>query len=392
MVEYTSPVTFLWSIDNKRKDNFKAYCFAYVRHVETNEILYAGVKFMGSEEKFGKIRKNLRHTAVMRLLRRPIYAIYVLKDGEKVNDVLPNFFVKSAMKAYSGVGIYAKSVDLRFNYNRETDSYGIGSDGKKNSIMMKYGYFYDNGEMKLIDEGKNYIFGKSYDGIFKLRRRAMFYGEKKDRRRLEDYMELDDEYLKQFGIRRGYEEEERKSLLSNYHKAGEVKYYKANLNRNIRMHVAFMRIDEWEDYVSRVYGNEVSVNTGDNRDNLYCVAYSFEDMRKTNRRNGEINGRELNKKIVVDRLIEKPIIILNRYFDEMSMKERRIWFFDNFSFIRNDNIGRWDNFEIELEGEDEILQHTNYSDVIRLYRIEKSEKESIMSKIFGSFLNWLIVR
>ena len=389
MVEYTSPVSFVWSIDNKRKDNVRAYCFAYVRHVETNEILYAGVKFMGKEEKFGKIRKNLRHTAVMRLLRRPIYAIYVLKDGDKVNDVLPKFFVKSAMKAYSGVGIYAKSVDLRFYYNRETRSYGIGTDGKKSNIMMKYGYFYDNGEMKLIDEGKNYIFGKSYDSIFNLRRRAVFYGEKKDRRRLEDYMEMDDEYLKNFGIRRKQYVEKEESLLEDYHKSQKVKYYKATINRGMRLHVAFMSLGEWTDYVSEVYDKDINVNMSDSSRGVYCVAYSLENMRKVDR---SINRRQLHKKIVVDRLIEKPIVIWHKNFDKTNMKDRRIWFFENWSMIRNDNMGRWNSSEINLEGEDEILEHTNYSQVIRTYRIDNNERVSVIGKIFETIYGMIFPR
>ena len=387
MVEYTSPVSFVWDIVRRSKDDISVYCFAYVRHKETNEILYAGVKYVGSEEKFGKLRKNLRNTAVVRLLRKPIYAVYVLKDGEKVNDVLPRFFVKSGMRGYSNVGIYAKEVDLRFYYNREGDMYGKSrvSDGDM-EISLKYGFWGENGEMRMITEGKTYIFGKSYEGIYNLRRRAMFYGSGKERRRLEDYCDLGDEYLKQFGIMRKNRVEERRSILEDYHRVNDVKYFKAMMNKRMRLHVAFMRVDEWVDYVSRVYDRDMEVNVRERVENVYCFAYSVEDIGKVDKR---VNRRELHKRIVVERLIERPIVVGGVFFEGMSMKERRIWFFSRFGLMRGDSIGKWNDFNLYLEGEDEILQYKDYSESIRTYKIDKGDKPSFLGRLMMGIQGWI---
>ena len=58
MAEYNSPVSFVWNKSSKKDGTQIIYCFAYVRNIETNEVLYAGVKYVGDKERYGRIRKN----------------------------------------------------------------------------------------------------------------------------------------------------------------------------------------------------------------------------------------------------------------------------------------------------------------------------------------------
>ena len=69
-------------------------------------------------------------------------------------------------------------------------------------------------------------------------------------------------YLNQFGISSKPRVKKPVNILRDYHRSSEVVYFKAKVNSKSRMHVAFMKIDEWVDYVSRVYDKEVNVACG----------------------------------------------------------------------------------------------------------------------------------
>lgn len=402
MAEFNSPVSFIWNKSFKKDGIQNIYCFAYVRNIETNEILYAGVKYVGNKEKFGKIKRNLRNTAVMRLLNKPIYAIYVLKENEKINEVLSKFFVYSSKKsAYANLGIHGGKGDIdtikNIYYNRMNDSYKLTKDARDCLIRIRYGYYSDGVEMKLITEQKGGLFGsgagymiKGIDGIIALRRMAMFYGSGKDRRRLENYMELDDEYLLQFGIERKIILSKKDNILSDYHRSNKVKYFKAKLNKKRRLHVAFMRLDEWTDYVSQIYDREMNIEVqkvyfNNGFDNIYCVAYSVEDLGKVDKVN---DRRLLHKKIVIDRMIERPTVVGKEYLDYYSMKEKRLWFFWNWNELMNNGMGRWDNFNISLESEEELWKEDNILEKIIIYKVRKS-KDTFMDRFIKRIFRWI---
>lgn len=396
MVEYNSPVSFVWNRTSKKDGTEIVYCFAYVRNIETNEILYAGVKYVGSKEKFGNIKKNLRNTAIVRLIMKPIYAICAINEGEKVNEVLSKFFVYSSLKnKYVKLGLHSgkNSYDMSFYYDVENKIYKQSGEKSDRIVYLRYGYYNDGKEMKMITEQKSNLFGsgghhvvgRKYNDIIKLRERSMFYGKEKDRRRIDEYFDFDETYLNQFGISSKPRVKKPVNILRDYHRSSEVVYFKAKVNSKSRMHVAFMRIDEWVDYVSRVYDKEVNVEVREScdKENMYCVAYSMEDLTKVDRKN---NRRLLHKKIVIDRMIENPAIVSADNLSEMTMKDRRIWFFSRVKFLKNDCIGKWNNFDIKLDGEEQIWNYKGDIEMVALYNIWKDRRtfiEKAICKIFN---------
>ena len=412
-----TPVSFTWIYQPTGKSNkIIAYCFAYVKNKETNGVFYAGVKYKGDRSKLCQNRPFLRNTAVKRLIKKPIYCVYnPAKDvvsnkknrfnGFESNDQkdqkpkecisLGKFFIKSGLGIYCGI----KSADLKISYNCDsTTQYEIynGKDTRIENghiIFIKYGFILegDGTVLKNVNSRTQggYFFGKSYEDLINLRKISKFFGQDKNRYRLDDYERIPENYLLSLGINKKNHQEQRRTVihLDESYREMKIKYFKAMLSNKTRVHIAFMKIDEWVQHLSEIHKKDYSFTVDPNNDDIYCVGFSLEDITKTNKKIGPDGRRFLNKKIAIDKMRERPHILGAEFFNEMNIRELRMWFFHRIPLLtESTNRLHFDGNELNFEGNPMIYELKKHSEYITSYELYNTQKmgffERFIRKIF----------
>lgn len=369
------PISFSWIYTSLKTEKCVAYCFAYIRDPKTYNVLYAGVKYDGLLSRLRDFRPNLRKTAIARLYHKPIFANFSLGNEEsfkknitnkkfkfngfsndlksyKTTTALGKFFVYCALnQKFSDLGIHStkSSADLKIQYI--DNKYEVTKTTNTKTIYIKYGYENKEEELKRLT-------GNHFETICNLRKRAKFYGKNKERFSIEELPNLSNEYLEQFGIKNKpqFEPKKHKFNLHKYHDDKHIVYYKVDISKRTRVHIAFLKFKDWINIRSKWAKEELKHNLEYN-DLTYCFAYSLEKkgiegaIRKT-----------LHRKIVVDRLVKFPNIIEAKFFKNYNVKEMRVWFskrFENF-YVRSPC--RY-NFEVNdtlyLKGDEYVLDNTN---------------------------------
>ena len=404
------PVSFSWVYPSVKNGICTAYCFAYVRDPKNYNVLYAGVKYEGKINELNNFRIKLRRTAVKRLLRKPIFAVFSVGNDENYQQNLTNkkyrfngitngslfsddqrtpkktvslgkFFLYCAMnQQFSDLGIYTKKddADLKLVVNGEKiENYKYGMEG--NIIYLKYGYECRGEESKRIT-------GASLESIISLRKRSKFFGKGKVRRSLDDYFDLSDEYLMQFGFNNGDEKPENKTIrLSHYQKDKRVIFYKMNLSNRVRAHIALMPFENWVDYVGEVTDKPINVNVCN--ENMYSMAYSIENIDKRGTKGENKWRKNLHRQIAINRLIENPNIIETEFFDDMNMKDIRMWFGRRIMFfpVRGERRLNFQNGNFNFKASEWIMEFEKYDERVYLYLQDNSVLPKFVEKIFKFF-------
>lgn len=345
-------VSFSW-IYPKIKSNGKcnAYCFAYIRDPKTYSVLYSGVKFTGLFSDLKHYKSSLRKTAVERLYKKPIYAVFSVGNDEnykknlsdpkfkfngigfdkkiKKSNALGKFFVYCALnQTYSNLGICASktSADLKFNVIGE--KYEIPKNVNKDTIYLKYGYEFKGDEIKRIILSSNLV-----ETIFNLRKRARFYGKGKDRRTFDSYPTIEKEYLNQFGIYQ-FVNKEAQIKIGNYIYEKPLVFYRFKISNNLIANIALMDINYWTDFVQKVYKKNINITVSGNLFHTYCLGFYISHPPENNYQ------KKLYRKVAVDRLIDRPTILDCNFNDNITIKEIREWFADRIHTFSVEGIGR----------------------------------------------------
>jgi len=400
---YDCPISFTW-IYPKLKDKKKiiAYCFAYVKNSETNGVFYAGVKYNGDRSKLSQNRPFLRNTAIKRLLKKPIYCVFnpskdVIENKknrfngfddclEKAKECisLGKFFIKSGLGIFSEI----KNCDLKLVYNYESCTYEIynGKENKINNghiIFIKYGYVLegDGTVLKSVNTRTQggYFFGKSYEDLINIRKMSKFFGQDKNRYRLDDYDKIPNNYLLSLGINRTNRPEKKKNIiqLEDSYKEMNIKYFKAMLSNKKKVHIAFMKIDEWVNHISEIKKIKYNFTTDPEEDDIYCVGYSIEDVTKT-------KGRHyLHKKIAIDKMRERPHILSAEFFNDMNIKELRMWFFNRINLLKDKPKRlQFESNELYFSGNLMIYELSKYSEYITFYELFDKKNMGFIERFF----------
>jgi len=414
---YDSPVSFTWIYQPTGKSNkIIAYCFAYVKNKETNGVFYAGVKYKGDRSKLRQNRPFLRNTAIKRLIKKPIYCVYnpaknVItdkknrfngyefknnKDKEPKECIsMGKFFIKSGLGIYCGI----KNSDLKISYNHDaTTQYEIynGKETKIDNghiIFIKYGLILegDGTVLKNVNSRTqgSYFFGKSYENLINLRKISKFFGQDKNRYRLDDYDKIPEKYLLSLGINKKdhFQENKIDIHLDESYREMKIKYFKAMLSHKKRVHIAFMKIDEWVKHLSEINDKNYSFTTDPNDDDIYCIGFSIEDITKTDKKMGSDGRRFLNKKIAIDKMRSRPHILGAEFFNQMNIKELRMWFFHRIHLLNEStNRLRFESNELHFEGNPMIYEMKKHSEHITYYELCNTQKmgwfDRIIRKIF----------
>ena len=419
-----TPVSFTWIYQPTGKPNkIIAYCFAYVKNKETNGIFYAGVKYKGDSSKLHQNRPFLRNTAVKRLIKKPIYCVYnpgkdvvsdkknrfngfeykdhkVNKDQKDQKDQKPKecismgkFFIKCGLGIYCGT----KCSDLKMLYNRDKPNpYEIYNSAiitnkidNGHIIHIKFGFILEgNGDvLKSVNSRTQggYFSGKNYEDLIILRKNAKFFGQDKNRYRLDDYDRIPENYLLSQGINKKdhFEQKRLEIHLDESYREMKIKYFKAMLSNKTRVHIAFMKIDEWVKHLSEVHKKDYSFTTDPNADDIYCVGFSLEDITKTDKKLGPEGRRFMNKKIAIDKMRERPHIFGAEFFNEMNIRELRMWFFHRMPLLK-DNANRlhFEGNELHFEGNPIIYELKKHTEYITSYELVNTQKIGWFQRIF----------
>jgi len=412
-----TPVSFTWIYQPIGKSNkIIAYCFAYVKNKETNGVFYAGVKYKGDRSKLRQNRPFLRNTAVKRLIKKPIYCVYnpakdVVSDkknrfngfeSNNQKDQTPKecismgkFFIKSGLGIYCGT----KSSDLKMFYRNDVpNQYEVynGKDTKVENghcIFIKFGFILegDGNVLKSVNSRtqSGYFFGKSYEDLINLRKNSKFFGQDKNRYRLDDYYRIPENYLMSLGINKKDHFEQNRTVihLDESYREMKIKYFKAMLSNKTRIHIAFMKIDEWVKHVSEIHKKDYNFTTDPNEDDIYCVGFSLEDITKTDKKIGPDGRRFLNKKIAIDKMRERPHIFGAEFFNEMNIRELRMWFFHRIPLLKEStNRLHFESNELHFEGNPMIYELKKHTEHITCYELCNTQKmgwfERFIRKIF----------
>ena len=413
MSGFDSPVSFTWAYPkySDKGGDLIAYCFAYVKDNENHGVLYAGVKYQGDKGKFGVYKEYLRRTAVIRLIKKPIYCVfnpteetindknnklngfdYFNKEKGKLTVSMSKFFLHCAFNyKYSNIGLCAnkKNNDLRLEYNGER--YELTNTNSKNCIYIKYGYIFDGDGHKIrkISPQNGYVFGKGYDVIINLRKKSMFFGKGKERRRLDEFENLGNEYLRQFGIGERkvklYKDAEVK--FRDYHNNPSICYYKCMLSNNKRLHMAFMNFNDWINWVSDINDYNFETNM---KENSLCFAYSIEDLEGSQK--DALYRKQLFKRIALDRLLYRPNIVGYTWFNTLCMKEKRIWLSSRVNVFYPQGPRKIDSELGCIKFDSEFLEfkYKRYKEHMSLYVYRDFNKMSVFQKV-SSILNDLLL-
>jgi hypothetical protein len=410
-----TPVSFTWIYQSFGKSNkIIAYCFAYVKNKETNGVFYAGVKYKGDHSKLRQNRPFLRNTAVKRLIKKPIYCVYnpskeIISDkSNRFNGIDPKnkkskecismakFFLKS------GLGIYCeiKNSDLKMLYNRDkTNLYEIYNSAiltnkieNGHIIHIKFGFILEgNGDvLKSVNSRTQggYFSGKNYEDLINLRKNSKFFGQDKNRYRLDEYENIPEDYLLNLGINKNdhYEQPRVEVVMDDSYKEMKIKYFKAMLSNKIRIHMAFMKIDEWVEHLSIIHKKEYSFKTDPDEDDIYCVGYSLENVTKTDKKLGPEGRRFMNKKIAIDKMRERPHILSTEFFKQMNIRQLRMWFFHRIPLLKeNTNRLHFEGNELNFEGNLMIYETKKNSEYITNYELTIPRKIGFIERFLNSF-------
>jgi hypothetical protein len=411
-----TPVSFTWIYQQVGKSNkIIAYCFAYVKNKDTNGVFYAGVKYKGDSSKLRQNRPFLRNTAVKRLIKKPIYCVYnpakeVISDKKnRFNGFDPKtkkpkecismgkFFIKS------GLGIYCdiKNSDLKMLYNRDKPNlYEIYNSAilankieNGHIIHIKFGFILEgNGDvLKSVNSRTQggYFSGKNYEDLITLRKNSKFFGESKNRYRLDEYSNIPEEYLLSLGINKKdhYEHPRVEVEMDDSYRDMKIKYFRAMLSNKMRVHIAFMKLDEWVKYMSEVHKKDYSFTTDPDEDDIYCVGYSLENITKIDKKLGPNGRRFLNKKIAIDKMRERPHILSSEYFNKMNIRQLRMWFFHRIPLLRdNTNRINIENNSLHFEGELMIYETKKNSEYITNYQLTEPHKMGWIERMIRNFI------
>jgi hypothetical protein len=411
-----TPVSFTWIYQQVGKSNkIIAYCFAYVKNKDTNGIFYAGVKYNGDSSKLRQNRPFLRNTAVKRLIKKPIYCVYnpakeVISDkknrfngfdqkNKKPKECISmgKFFIKS------GLGIYCdiKNSDLRMLYNRDKQNpyeiYNSTTLANKiengHIIHIKFGFILEgNGDfLKSVNyrTQSGYFSGKNYEDLIALRKNSKFFGQDKNRYRLDEYSNIPEEYLLSLGINKKdhYEQPKVEVEMDDSYRDMKIKYFRAMLSNKMRVHIAFMKLDEWVKYMSEVHKKDYSFTTDPDEDDIYCVGYSLENITKIDKKLGPNGRRFLNKKIAIDKMRERPHILSSEYFNKMNIRQLRMWFFHRIPLLRdNTNRINIENNSLHFEGELMIYETKKNSEYITNYQLTEPHKMGWIERMIRNFI------
>lgn len=405
-------ISFSWIYPSVKNGNCVAYCFAYVRDPKTYNTLYAGVKYEGGINELTDFRPKLRRTAIERLVTKPIFATFSLGDDESYKNIindrkhrfngitagnierevtkpkksvsLAKFFLYCAVnQKFSDLGLFSSKTDADLKLLVDGENVEIYKNGGKGYLLsVSYGYEYKGNELHRIT-------GSLTEIVINLRKRCKFYGKGKERRGLNDYYELSDEYLEQFGFTREDKKKPNpKIVLTDYQKDQRVIYYRMALSKKTRAHIALMQIGKWQEYVSETVRQPLIINFDSEDENVYCMAYSLE---KTSRRGTKQENkwkRDLHRLIAINRLIESPNIVETEFFDEMDLKDIRMWFGRRITFFpeRGEKRFKYDGCEMEFYAEKFTLDFDRYSERIYLYYLDNSWKmPKFLENIFRFF-------
>ena len=413
-----TPVSFTWIYQTVGKSKkIIAYCFAYVKNKDTNGVFYAGVKYKGDGSKLRQNRPFLRNTAVKRLIKKPIYCVYnpvkdVISDKKnRFNGLDPKdpkkaprecismgkFFIKS------GLGIYCdiKNSDLKMLYNRDKPNpYEIYNSAilankieNGHIIYIKFGFILEeNGDvLKSVNSRTQggYFSGKNYEDLITLRKNSKFFGQDKNRYRLDDYVKTSEEYLLSLGINKKdhYEQPRVEVEMDDSYREMNIKYFKAMLSNRTRLHMAFMKIDEWINHLSKIHKKDYSFTTDPNEDDIYCIGYSIEDITKTDKKLGPEGRRFMNKKIAIDKMRERPHILSTEFFKEMNIRDLRMWFFHRIPLLKEStNRLHFEGNELHFEGDLMIYETKKHSEYITNYQLGAPKKMWWIERIIRNFI------
>jgi hypothetical protein len=414
-----TPVSFTWIYQTVGKSNkIIAYCFAYVKNKETNGVFYAGVKYNGEHSKLRQNRPFLRNTAIKRLIKKPIYCVYnpskeIISDkSNRFNGIDPKtkkikecismgkFFIKS------GLGIFCdiKNSDLKMLYNRDkSNPYEIYNSATlankiKNGhiIHIKFGFILEgNGDiLKSVNSRTQggYFSGKNYEDLMTLRKNSKFFGQDKNRYHLDDYENISEDYLLSLGINKKdhFEQPRIEVVMDDSYKEIKIKYFKAMLSNKIRVHIAFMKIDEWVQHLSEIHEKEYSFKTDPDEDDIYCVGYSLEDITKIDKRLGPLGRRFMNKKIAIDKMRERPHILSTDFFKKMNIRQLRMWFFNRIPLLKeNTNRLHFEGNELNFDGNLMIYETKKHSEYIMNYELTIAKKTNFIERFFQNFFSIL---
>ena len=404
------PVLFTWVYPKIRSDgSCIAYCFAYVRDPKNYSILYAGVKYNGQFSELSRLRCGLRRTALERLYKKPVYAVFSLGDDEnykknlndpqhKFNGLINNgvskksvsigkFFVYCALnQAYSDLGISANksNADFRFNYvNEKYEVLTLKMNSTKNTVHVKLGYDYRGDDMRRILMSNNLV-----DAILGLRKRSRFFGVGGDRKNFENLRELEDNYLRQFGVVQKLDEK-KSYKCGDYVMDKKVIFYRVNLSNNTQAHISLMEYHDWLKFVEEVYGKNIDIKIPGFLFNTYCMGFTIKPVIRDN------GKKKLYRKIAIDKMIDRPNIIDANLFDGMTVKDLRTWFGKRIGYFPECGMGRMDyNNRICLTSY--YLNLIRYNENIRVYDFDNSRNfmedlKNFLSRPFRYFSKLLYI-
>jgi hypothetical protein len=167
----------------------------------------------------------------------------------------------------------------------------------------------------------------------------------------------------------------------------KIKYFKAMLSNKTRVHIAFMKLDEWVQYMSEVHKTDYSFTTDPNENDIYCVGFSLEDITKTDKKLGPDGRRFLNKKIAIDKMRERPHILSTEFFNDMNIRELRMWFFHRIPLLREStNRLHFEGNELHFEGDLMIYETKKHSEYITNYQLTAPQQMGWIERMIRYFI------
>jgi hypothetical protein len=259
-------------------------------------------------------------------------------------------------------------------------------------IHIKFGFILEgNGDaLKSVNSRTQggYFSGKNYEDLITLRKNAKFFGQDKNRHRLDDYEKSSEEYLLSLGINKKdhYVQPRVEVEMDDSYREMKIKYFRAMLSNKTRVHIAFMKLDEWVQYMSEVHKKDYSFTTDPNEDDIYCVGYSIEDITKTDKKLGPDGRRFLNKKIAIDKMRERPHILSTEFFNNMNIRELRMWFFHRIPLlIESTNRLHFETNELHFEGDLMIYETKKHSEYITNYQLTDPKQMGWIERMIRYF-------
>jgi hypothetical protein len=167
----------------------------------------------------------------------------------------------------------------------------------------------------------------------------------------------------------------------------KIKYFRAMLSNKMRVHIAFMKLDEWVKHMSEVHKKDYSFTTDPDEDDIYCVGFSLENITKIDKKLGPNGRRFLNKKIAIDKMRERPHILSSEYFNKMNIRQLRMWLFHRIPLLRdNTNRINIENNSLHFEGELMIYETKKNSEYITNYQLTEPLKMGWIERMIRNFI------